>query len=112
MLEIINNIILDRLKLLKTKILRTLYLTPSDFLFAYKFKSVVNKELIKKWKLIRYLSQGYELLVPTSTVKIKEESVPEPVTLVPLLLPFEEVKGLNIKILRSSFLFRGKVPKV
>ena len=46
------------------------------------------------------------------TIKTKEESIPEPVTPVPLLLPFKEVKGLNIRILRSSFLFRGKVPKV
>ena len=46
------------------------------------------------------------------TVKTKEEeSTLEPVTPVPLLLPFREVKGLNIKMLRSSFLFRGKVPK-
>ena len=30
----------------------------------------------------------------------------------PLLLLFKEVKGLNIKILCSLFLFRGKVPKV
>jgi len=35
----------------------------------------------------------------------------ELVTLAPLLLPFKEVKGLNVKILRSLFLFRGKVPK-
>jgi len=46
------------------------------------------------------------------TVKTKEESAPEPVTLAPLLLPFKEVKGLNIRMLRSSFLFRGKVSKV
>jgi len=45
------------------------------------------------------------------TIKTKEESALEPVTLVPLLLPFKEVKGLNVKILRSLFLFRGKVPK-
>ena len=46
------------------------------------------------------------------TIKTKkEESVLEPVTLVPLLLPFKEVKGLNVKILRSLFLFREKVPK-
>ena len=46
------------------------------------------------------------------TIKTKEEeSAPEPVTLAPLLLPFKEVKGLNIKMLRSLFLFRGKVPK-
>jgi len=48
MLEIINNIILSRLKLLKAGILRTLYLIPLDFLTAYKFGLVVNKKLIKK----------------------------------------------------------------
>ena len=107
----VNNIILNRLELLKARILRTLYLTPLDFLTAYKFGLIVNKELVKKQKLIYYLSQGYKLLVLALTIKIKEESIPELVTLVPLLLPFKEVKGLNIKILRSSFLFRGKVPK-
>ena len=111
MLEIINNIILSYLELLKARILRTLYLTPLDFLTAYKFRLVVNKELIKKQKLIYYLSQGYKLLVLALTIKTKEESTLEPVTLVPLLLPFKEVKGLNVRILRSSFLFRGKVPK-
>ena len=46
------------------------------------------------------------------TIKTKEEeSALELVTPVPLLLPFKEVKGLNVKILRSLFLFRGKVPK-
>ena len=45
------------------------------------------------------------------TIKTKEESAPELVTLVPLLLPFKEVKGLNARILHSLFLFRGKVPK-
>jgi len=46
------------------------------------------------------------------TVKSKgEKSVLELVTLEPLLVPFKEVKGLNIKILYISFLFRGKVPK-
>jgi len=44
----LNNIILSRLELLKAGILRTLYLTPLDFLTAYKFGLVVNKELIKK----------------------------------------------------------------
>ena len=110
-LEIINNIILSRLELLKARILRTLYLTPLDFLTAYKFKLVVNKELIKKQKLIYYLSQGYKLLVLALTIKTKEESIPEPVTPVSLLLSFKEIKGLNIRILYSSFLFRGKVPK-
>ena len=46
------------------------------------------------------------------TIKIKQESTPKPVTLAPLLLLFKEVKGLNIKILRSLFLFGGKVPKI
>ena len=46
------------------------------------------------------------------TVKTEEEeSVLELVTPVPLLLPFKEVKGLSTKILRSLFLFRGKVSK-
>jgi len=47
-LEIINNVMLSHLELLKARILRTLYLTPLDFLTAYKFGLVVNKELIKK----------------------------------------------------------------
>ena len=111
-LEIVNNAILSRLELLKARILRTLYLTPLDFLTAYKFGSVVNKELIKKWKLVYYPSQGYKLLVLALTIKTKEESAPEPVTPAPLLLPFKEVKGLNTRMLCSLFLFRGKVPKV
>jgi len=45
------------------------------------------------------------------TIKTKEESALELVTPAPLLLPFEEVKGLNVRMLRSSFLFGGKVPK-
>ena len=46
------------------------------------------------------------------TVKAKRKgSVPKLVTLGLLLVPFKEVKGLNVKILRSSFLFRGKVFK-
>jgi hypothetical protein len=45
------------------------------------------------------------------TIKTKEESALEPVTPAPLLLPFKEVKGLNVRILRSLFLFGGKVPK-
>jgi len=44
-------------------------------------------------------------------IKTKEESIPELVAPVPLLLPFKEVKGLNIRMLYSLFLFRGKVPK-
>jgi len=47
-LEIVNNIILSRLELLKAGILRTLYLTSLDFLTVYKFRLVVNKELVKK----------------------------------------------------------------
>jgi len=47
------------------------------------------------------------------TIKTKEEEfVPKPVTLAPLLLPFKEVKSLNAKMLRSSFLFGSKVPKI
>ena len=46
------------------------------------------------------------------TVKIKEESVLELVTLVLLLLLFKEVKGLNVKILYSLFLFKDKVLKI
>jgi len=46
------------------------------------------------------------------TVKAKGEgSALELVTLGPLLVPFKEVKGLNIKMLYTLFLFRGKVPK-
>ena len=111
-LKIANNAMLNHLELLKAKILRTLYLTPSDFLTAYKFGLVTNKKLIKKQKLVYYPSQGYKLLVLALTIKTKEEeSVLELVTLAPLLLPFKEVKGLNTKMLRSSFLFGGKVPK-
>jgi hypothetical protein len=44
----LNNTILSYLELLKARILRTLYLTPLDFLTAYKFGLVVYKELIKK----------------------------------------------------------------
>ena len=111
-LKIINNTILSRLELLKAGILRTLYPTPLDFLTAYKFGLVVNKELIKKQKLVYYPSQGHKLLVLALTIKTKEESAPEPVTLAPLLLPFKEVKALNAKMLRSLFLFGGKVPEV
>jgi len=46
------------------------------------------------------------------TIKAKGEgSILEPVTPGPLLVPFKEVKGLNAKMLRNLFLFRGKVPK-
>ena len=47
-LEIVNNTILEYLEVLKTGILIVLYLTPLDFLTAYKFRLEVNKELIKK----------------------------------------------------------------
>jgi hypothetical protein len=39
---------LNRLKLSKAGILRTLYLIPLDFLTTYKFGLVTNKKLIKK----------------------------------------------------------------
>jgi hypothetical protein len=52
----VNNVILNRLELLKARILRTPYLTPSDFLTTYKFRLEVSKELVKKWKLAYYLS--------------------------------------------------------
>ena len=55
-LKIVNNTMLNRLELLKAGILRTLYPTPLDFLNAYKFGLEVNKELVKKWRLARYLS--------------------------------------------------------
>ena len=46
------------------------------------------------------------------TVKAEGKgSVPEPVTLKLLLVPFKKVKGLNAKILCSLFLFKGKVSK-
>ena len=103
---------LNCLKILKAGILRTLYLIPLDFLNNYKFRLKVNKELVKKQRLAYYLSQGYKLLVLALTIKAKEEGfVLELVTLGPLLVPFKEVKGLNVKILCSLFLFRGKVPK-
>ena len=85
---------------------------PLDFFIAYKFRLVVNKKLIKKWKFIYYLSQGYKLLVLVLTIKIKEESAPKLVTLAPLLLLFKEVKGSNIRMLYNLFLFKSKVPKV
>jgi hypothetical protein len=44
----VNNIMLNRLELSKAGILRTLYLTPLDFLNTYKFGLEVNKELVKK----------------------------------------------------------------
>ena len=112
MLKIVNNAMLNCLELLKAGILRTIYLIPLDFLNTYKFRLEVNKELVKKQRLAYYLSQGYKLLVLALTIKAKGEgSILELVTLGPLLVPFKEVKGLNAKMLRSAFLFRGKVPK-
>jgi len=103
---------LSCLKFLKAGILRTLYPIPLDFLTAYKFRLVVDKKLIKKWKLVCYLSQSHELLMPVSTIKIKEKSTPEPIILAFLLLFFKEVKGLNAKMLCNLFLFGGKVSEV
>jgi len=91
MLEIVNNTILNCLKLLKAGILRTLYLIPLDFLTTYKFGFIINKELIKKWKLVCYLSQGYKLLMLVLIIKIKkEEFALKPVILVFLLLFFKK----------------------
>ena len=56
MLKIVNNTILECLKVLKARILTVLYLIPLDFLTAYKFGLEVDKELVKKWKLAYYLS--------------------------------------------------------
>jgi len=44
----VNNIILNYLKILKARILRTLYLTPLGFFIIYKLKLKINKELVKK----------------------------------------------------------------
>jgi len=45
-------------------------------------------------------------------IKTKEKGfTPNLVTLVPLLLPFKEVKSLNVKMLCSLFLFKDKVLK-
>jgi len=44
----VNNVILNRLEISKVRILRTLYLTPLDFLITYKLELKVNKELVKK----------------------------------------------------------------
>ena len=47
-----------------------------------------------------------------STVKTKEEKfILKLVTSVPLLLLFKKIKGLNVKMLHSLFIFRGKVPE-
>ena len=51
-------------------------------------------------------------MVLALTIKTKEEEfILKLVTLIPLLLPFKEIKGLNIKTLYSLFIFKGKVPK-
>jgi hypothetical protein len=42
---------------------------------------------------------------------MEEEFILKLVTLAPLLLPFKKVKGLNIKILSSLYLFKNKVLK-
>ena len=44
----VNNAILEHLKVLKAGILIVLYPIPLDFLTAYKFGLKVNKELAKK----------------------------------------------------------------
>jgi len=47
------------------------------------------------------------------TIKIKEKGFAlDPVTLKPLLLPFKKVKGLNVKMPRSLFLFKIKIFKI
>ena len=48
MLEIVNNAMLEGLKVLKAGILIVLYSTPLDFLTAYKFGLEVNEKLVKK----------------------------------------------------------------
>ena len=109
----VNNVILNRLEISKVRILRTLYLTPLDFLITYKLELKVNKELVKKQKFIYYPSQGYKLLMLVLIIKIKKKGFAlNLITLAPLLLPFKEIKGLNAKMLRSSFLFKGKIPKI
>ena len=91
---------MNRLELLKARILRALYPTLLDFLTTHKFRLEVNKKLVEKWKLAYYPSQGHKLLVLALTIKTKEEeSTPKPVTPAPLLLPFKEIKDLNAKIL-------------
>jgi len=100
---------LNYLKLLKAGISYLIFL---NFLTTYKFKSIIDKELIKKWKFIYYLSQNYKLLVLALTIKTKEKKfTPKPITLTPLLLPFKKIKDLNAKILYSLFLFKNKILK-
>jgi len=109
----VNNAMLNCLKLLKAGILRTFCLTPLDFFNVYKFGLKVNKKLVKKWKFIYYSSKNYKLLVLVLIIKIKEkESILKPVTPVPLLLLFKKIKNLNIKMLYNSFLFKKKYLKL
>ena len=50
--------------------------------------------------------------MPALTVKTEGKKLAsEPITPIPLLLPFEKVKGSNAKMLHSSFMFGGKVLK-
>ena len=51
-------------------------------------------------------------MVLASTIKTKKkESILKLVILKPLLLPFKEIKGLNIKMLYRLFIFKSKIPK-
>jgi len=100
------------LKLLKARILKALYLTPLDFLNAYIFRLKVDKKLVKTWKFIYYLSQSHKLLILILIIKPKKKSASKPITLTFLLLPFKEIKGLNIKVLCILFLFKNKIPKI
>ena len=111
-LKMVNNAMLNRPEISKAGILRTLYPTPLDFLIAYKSKLKADKQLVKKWRLTHYLSNGYKLFMSALTIKTKKKDFAlKPVTLVLLLLPFKKVKGLNAKMLGSLFLFKGKVPE-
>ena len=47
-LEIVNNVILEYLKILKAGILTVLYPILLDFFTAYKFGLEVDEELVKK----------------------------------------------------------------
>ena len=112
MFKIVNNAILNCLKISKAGILRTLYPIFLDFFNVYKSEPKVNENLVKKWKFICYPTQGYKLLVLVLTIKTeKEKSTLKPVTLKPFLLPFEKIESLNTKILYSLFLFGGKIPE-
>ena len=48
MLKIVNNVMLERLKVLKAGILIVLYPILLDFFTAYKFGLEVDEELVKK----------------------------------------------------------------